>query len=304
VTGKQTDALRSAAATSAETARCMSLLDINKQSLDLESDTSEQLSSFLFGLQSLLNRSGRDVMLDSASEAGATAAAAAASSPRSAAAARGAKRFSIMSTSMPAAEKSRYANFQRALLALPEDENMRVMTEGCDFYVWQADESSGRVFRQLQHLYYVPQEASGMPQLRLGAFYWGAVGSRDSNPLRRMVLGDLTDVFVVSALRQQGSRGSGVHTACAITTLLSIHVRECCVVCVRLCAGQANGRADRCCRVGRQPEVLRDVRRQRRAAAQPRGAVGRAVQHVPVGHQQRAVQQRPHRAARGEQERD
>lgn len=201
--GKQTDIFKSSAATAADPAKCISLLD-SKQSLNLESDTTEQLSSFLFGLQSLLNKGGRDVMVDTNQEEAAAGPAspkaASASSSSSSAKKPVSKRFSIMTSNVADIEKSRYANFRRALLALPEDENLSMMSEGRDFYVWQVDEVSGRVSKSLQHVYYVSEAASaataGAATLKLGALYYNDVGKKETNPARRMVIGELTDVFV------------------------------------------------------------------------------------------------------------
>jgi hypothetical protein len=213
--GKQTPIFLHPIAADVLPAKCISLLD-KRGTLDLESDTTEQLSSFLFGLQSLLNKGGRDVLVDTKAEqeaAAVAAAAAAAPAPASGAAStsssssslgvppaagRG-KRFSIMTANPTAAEleKSRYGNFKRALLAIPENENLRVMCEGRDFYVWQVDDTTGRVSKKLQHVYYVTQAQSGTAQpLRLGAFYYNDVGRKETNPTRRFVIGELSDVFV------------------------------------------------------------------------------------------------------------
>jgi hypothetical protein len=215
--GKQTDIFKSSAATAADPAKCISLLDA-RQSLNLESDTTEQLSSFLFGLQSLLNKGGRDVMVDTNEEAGPASPKAAASSSSSSSGKKApSKRFSIMTSNVADIEKSRYANFRRALLALPEDENLSMMSEGRDFYVWAVDEVSGRVSKSLQHVYYVSEAASaataGAATLKLGALYYNDVGKKEMNPARRMVIGELTDVFV-------GKSGSGMHVHARAVALL------------------------------------------------------------------------------------
>jgi hypothetical protein len=140
------------------------------------------------------------VLVDTKAEAEEKAAAAtgSTSSGPSGTSGRG-KRFSIMTANPTSTEldQSRYGNFKRALLAIPENENLRVMCEGRDFYIWQVDETTGRVYKQLQHLYYVTQQQSGSSQpLRLGAFYWNDVGKKETNPARRFIIGDLSDVFV------------------------------------------------------------------------------------------------------------
>lgn len=183
-------------------AKCISLIDNRKQQLNLESDTTEQLSSFLFGLQSLLNKGGRAVMVDETEQRSPQAASSSSSvaAPSAASAKKSARRFSIMSAEN--IDKSRYANFKRGLLALPADVNLRTVTEGRDFFVWEVDETTGRVFKQMQHVFYVSEANSGNPPLRLGAFYWNNVGvSKECNPTRRLLLGELTDVFCSSTPR-------------------------------------------------------------------------------------------------------
>ena len=53
--GKQTELFKNPIAAGFKDAKCISLID-RKQTLNLVSDTTEQLSSLLFGLQSLENK--------------------------------------------------------------------------------------------------------------------------------------------------------------------------------------------------------------------------------------------------------
>lgn len=55
--GKQTSNLKHTSAADAPDAQCISLVDA-AGTLDLEADTTEQLSSFLFGLQSSVRERG------------------------------------------------------------------------------------------------------------------------------------------------------------------------------------------------------------------------------------------------------
>lgn len=170
--------------------------------------------------RSLLNKGGRDVMVDQTdsqspapSPTAASASASATAAPAVAKASKAApRRFSIM-TAAPSAgdlEKSRFGNFKRALLALPPSDTMRLMCEGRDFYVWQADAATGRVFRQMQHVYFVPAapEQIGDPTLKLGALYWNAVGRKEDDPVRKLLISQLTDVYVGQSLSCQARRGS------------------------------------------------------------------------------------------------
>jgi hypothetical protein len=190
--------LRNIAASDAKDSMCISLL-AGGVSLNLEASSTEQLSSFLFGLQSLLNKGGRDVMVDQATASkpsGAKDDAAASSGASS----KRQKRFSIVSANPTAAEleSSRYAGFKRALLALPPQENLRLMSEGRDFYLWRAEEATGRVERALQHVYFVSAEESarnGGQVLRLGALFHNDVGKKENQPTKRLIIADLTDVF-------------------------------------------------------------------------------------------------------------
>jgi len=228
IVGKQVDTFKHPIAADANTNKCMTL--VSKQGsqpareLNLESETTEQLSSFLFGLQSLLNKGGRNVMVDEASAPSgqqrlAGAGAGGAPPPRPPAA----KRFSIMSANPADLERSRYKNFKKGLLALPQDVNLRTMTEGRDFYVWEVDDITGRVYKKLQHVYYVSEAdtataSGGGQKLRLGAFYWNDVGKKEMHPTRRMVIGDLTDVFVgKQTVIMNDPAASSANSKCCVT---------------------------------------------------------------------------------------
>lgn len=158
-------------------------------------------------MRSLLNKGGRDVMVDQTDtkSPAPSPTSASASAPKAAKAAP--RRFSIMSATASASdlEKSRYANFKRALLALPPSDTMRLMHEGRDFYVWTVDDATGRVFRQMQHVYFVSAASQSQPEadadaadpaLKLGSLYWNAVGRKENDPKRRLLISQLTDVYV------------------------------------------------------------------------------------------------------------
>lgn len=155
----------------------MSLLARGGQYLDLEADTVEQLSSWLFGIQTALKNNGKECYVDTAEEA---------KLPAPAPGQHRNKRFSILGSSLEGVEQSRHAQLKKAILGIPKDENLRMMVEGADYWVYTED-STGYGTRTRQHVFYLPQT---------GSLYWCEAGQRVPDDRRAIAMSKITDLYV------------------------------------------------------------------------------------------------------------
>ena len=121
--------MQSPAASGAPNNKCLTLLTHDGQYLDLEADTVESLSSWLFGIQTVLSKSGKQCYVDTDTT----------NKPMQAGRPSKNKRFSILGSSLEGVEQSRHAQFKRAILTIPRDENLRLMTQGADYWVYDID---------------------------------------------------------------------------------------------------------------------------------------------------------------------
>lgn len=154
-------------------------------SLDLEAETNEQLSAFMFGLQGLLTAGGRDVVVDEAEEerqAAAAAAAPAVSAPK-----RGGKRFSILGTSLENIEQSRHANFKKTILSLPADQNLQAMQTGHAVTIFSIDPVSQQVQKSSGFAWF-----QAVPGQKFGSICWGQEKNRAD---KQIDLAKVTDVY-------------------------------------------------------------------------------------------------------------
>jgi hypothetical protein len=168
--------LSSSYASGAPNNKCLSLLTRSGQYLDLEADTVEQLSSWLFGIQTVLSKSGKQCYVDTDTS----------NKPVQAPGQSKNKRFSILGNTLEGVEASRHAQFKRAILTIPRDENLRLMTQGSDYWVYTSD-STGQGQRQRMHVFYTPQTAS---------LFWCELGQRKSDPKREISIHNITDLYV------------------------------------------------------------------------------------------------------------
>lgn len=182
--GKQTFIMN--AAEGAVATKCVSLIGTGG-SVDLEAETNEQLSAFMFGLQGLLNQGGRGVVVDEKEEAAAAPAAAAPSAAKKAPN----RRFSILApNSLETVDQSRHAGFKKAVLSLPADQNLQAMESGHTAEVFTNDAAHGGVLvRNTQHVWF-----QGAKQF--GSICWSdSIKDRTVRKEKEMNLQTLTDVF-------------------------------------------------------------------------------------------------------------
>ena len=174
--GKQSPVFQSPVAASAQSNRCISLRTQAGMYLDLEADSVEQLSAWLFGIQTILSSSGRSTYVDADMS----------NAPVQAPGQSRSKRFSIMGTNLSGVEQSRHANFKKAVLSIPGEENLKLMTQGHDYFVYTADTITGNVTRDRMHVFYAPKNAS---------IFWCAVGKRKTDPKREINLHTISDLY-------------------------------------------------------------------------------------------------------------
>ena len=168
--------MQSAFATNAPNNKCLSLLTRSKQYLDLEADTVEQLSAWLFGIQTVLSKGGKQCYVDTDTS----------NKPIQPAGQSKNKRFSILGASLEGVEQSRHANFKRAILTIPRDENLRLMTQGSDYEVYEID-AQGVGKKTRMHVFYAPQLAS---------LFWCETGKRTQDPTKEINIHAITDLYV------------------------------------------------------------------------------------------------------------
>jgi hypothetical protein len=156
--------------------------------LDLEADSVEALSAFLYGLQTVLSKSGKHCYVDtdnSNQQAGARHSGGGAGHAGGVGAGAG-KRFSILGSSLEGVEASRHAHFKKSLLTLPGDETVRLMTSGSEFTVYYIDPASGVASKARMHVFYAPAQA---------ALFYCEPGMRTMDNKRKISLHALKDIF-------------------------------------------------------------------------------------------------------------
>lgn len=173
------------AAEGAVATKCVSLIGTGG-SVDLEAETNEQLSAFIWGLNSLLNSTGRGVVVDEKEEAAAAAAALSAGPAKKAN-----RRFSILApNSLETVDQSRHAGFKKAVLSLPADQNLQAMESGHTAEVFTNDASHGGVLvRNTQHVWFQGAKL-------FGSICWSdSIKDRTVRADKQMSLQQLTDVY-------------------------------------------------------------------------------------------------------------
>lgn len=193
--------LKAPGAENAAPSRCVSLIG-GDSSVDLEAETNEQLSAFMFGLQGLLTSGGREVVVDENAEA-AEAARLASQGHRSSGGGAGgaapkqpARRFSILGSSLAGVEHSRHAHFKKAVLALPAEQSTQSMESGHTAAVFTFDHAShgGALVRNTQHVWF-QSEGPG----RFGLVCWSdSIKDRTVRADKSIDLKAVTDVYVGS----------------------------------------------------------------------------------------------------------
>lgn len=180
--GKQTPALKSSVGASAASNKCLSLATRQGQHLELEAETVEAVSAWLYGIQTVLSKAGKACYVDTDT----------ANRPvQSAASASRAKRFSVMGATLDGVEASRHANFKRTILSIPREETLRLLTAGSEFWLYAPDtsspSSSATVTRTLVHLFYVPNTS---------AICWSEPGTRKVDVKRSISIHAIRDLYV------------------------------------------------------------------------------------------------------------
>jgi hypothetical protein len=175
--GKQTPALKSSLGAGAASNKCLSLLTRQGHHLELEAETVESVSAWLYGIQTVLSKAGKACYVDTDT----------ANKPVQAATARG-KRFSVMGATLEGVEGSRHANFKRAILSIPREETLRLLTNGSEFWLYALDRDhpGAAPTRTLVHLFYVPNTS---------ALCWSEPGTRKIDVKRSISVHAIRDLY-------------------------------------------------------------------------------------------------------------
>jgi len=184
--GKASKALTAPGSESAVASRCVALVSKDGTALELEAESNEQLSAFIFGLQGIISSDGREVVVEDKKAEAASAAASSSSSQQS-----GSRRFSILSPGESVADvsKSRHAEFKRAVLSLPADETIQTMESGHLANVFTFD-SNGSLMKSVQHVFFYPAKP-------LGYMVWtDSIKDRTRKPDKSIDLSSLEDAYV------------------------------------------------------------------------------------------------------------
>jgi hypothetical protein len=180
---KNTPVFQSAVAASANKHRCFTLQasspSLGSQELNIELDSPEQVSAWLFGIHGLVTKNGRGGAI--VEEPGANGAGGRA------------KRFSIISTSGGPGGVSAAALPQghalKAALAGNSEEALRAMEGGAEWQSWEAS-AEGKVVARTVLLFYAADET------RLGSLYWQPAGTKKVlSPQRRLPLHEIRDLY-------------------------------------------------------------------------------------------------------------
>jgi hypothetical protein len=164
----------------------------------------------MFGLQSLLSKQGRDVVVDEAAEAlEAQKQAARMGVPVSALPtatglggskniAPANRRFSILGSDLASVDpKSAHAHFKKTVLSLPADQNIQAMESGHTAVVFsnEGGTTAGALTKHTQHVWF--QTFRDAAKEGFGALAWSdSIKDRTLRPEKSLALRNLTDVFV------------------------------------------------------------------------------------------------------------
>ena len=160
--GKQSPCLISPAATEAHNVHCLSL-STESFCLELEADSSEQVSAWLVAIQSILTQSGKKVTIDKKQQKSNDEL----------------KRFSI---------KGFGGKGRDAVMTLSSEDNVHVLTSGHQFTMYQASKFvGGKAIHSLQHVFYDAKKAT---------FYYCHPLTRQTIDAHSLPLSSLTDVYI------------------------------------------------------------------------------------------------------------
>lgn len=199
--GKQTPAFKLAAANNVNEVLCFALLGVNQTSLELEAESTEQLTAWLFGVNSLLTTSGRKIVLEEPTTGEGVVAADKSRDSTLHVATHAPRRYSVMasdlSTLAPASQQGEgetamvenKSSLESTHISLPSDITTRIITKGTNFTYFTATQDKREVF-----LFY---EAA--PGGALGSIYWSAPNTRVKNTSDSMDLLDISRVYVGKA---------------------------------------------------------------------------------------------------------